>query len=68
MKEWMPVNPCDDCSHIVDRGCPNDDGCRTYKTHISNTAAQRKLLEYLIAHVADPSRQFESMLKELEAK
>jgi len=69
MKEWMPKNPCP-CGTIryPDGHKCNDDAdeCSTLAYYKGAIDYQRKLLEHLIANVADPSRQFESMLSQLE--
>ena len=83
--EWIPENPCDNCTLTYPVFAENplckglDSLCTSLKTYNSEVAAQRKLLEYLIANDTNckypdnlwymrPNNRkvLESMLKQLE--
>lgn len=47
MTEWLPVNPCEDCSH---KNCILDaDHCVQLYIYQEKVTVQKELLEYLIA-------------------
>lgn len=77
--EWMPINPCDDCSisqFIKDNGCIGIQ-CRDYSKYLNGIDNQKKLLEYLIrwfdgiekrGYAPCHQEDLKEMLKQLEKK
>jgi hypothetical protein len=72
--EWMPENPCSSlCAANQDAGlsCEHIGTCVTFGQYYGGVEAQKKLLEYLIAHkpwVNTGTMNLIEMLKQLEAK
>jgi hypothetical protein len=66
--EWKPINPCKNCD-ARKIGC--ETFCRVLSEYKHEVSAQKKLLEYQLAHSTGnvvTLRELESMLKELESK
>ena len=68
--EWMPVNPCEGCK-IERAAC--EFSCNRPYTYAKQNESLKELLEYLIRKTVlgtgwIGTKEFESMLKQLEAK